>query len=853
MTSFPESGIKLIADTDSYVQAMEEAIQLASEFDAISELSITVTADTSEATSALEDLPLSDENVDFTVDVSQTGDDVTDVTSLTDETVTETVDVVKTDTANETLSAVQKLANLKTLETIWNITGTAVDIAQKIGSFAAAPLLSLDEAIAKVNAQTNSTITDVGGIIKGVFYDDLGTSIDQVGQIVIKAQQMKLPVEEATRAALEFTHTFTDQNPEQVLDAISSMLKNGLAPNATQAGDMLVKAFQDGANKGNDLLQAINNNATAINGLGLTGPQALSFIKTGMDNGFKSANDVIGALEKIKQNVTNAAGNATSDVTKTLNLLGIANPAETGEAWSADFFKKVIEGIQNQPGLSDTQKEVLFTNLIGGKQGGKTFAAFMKLSPDDADFALSELEGASKRAAAKMDDSLAGAIGDFELAIQKAVVDYLSSANVDLPGKITALKEGLQSALNTLSEGGTLGEALTIALKPIGFDDEFSSLEAMLGNFVIAILQVVSSIQSLNPDSWAAKAGTDATIAKMSETQLTFDLKVGNPDDIATEISTAVSRGVSPDKITASVGQAINELIADGSEAALAKAQALIDTLNKPVDMNNVPLLANGTPMNVEPVVTTEALDGFQAQIDAAKPVTVKVAPDPDSAFMDSLIPMAESTSGLGTTADTATQSIDALNVSTATQTTKATTAAPIVKTLADNTQAQGDAASSAVIPVGDVALQLNSIGAIAPTAASGLSGVVVALQAILDKANAVGVAASSLAQKNADADANAGSKPVKPHAVGTSSTGIGTFMAGEKGRELVTTNQDLAVLNNMTTESIMAAIRGYTPGGSFSSKGGSTNIINNNNYVPSQAVADSLGFSQAKTLRGQG
>jgi len=655
-----------------------------------------------------------------------------------------------------------------------------------------------------------------------------------------------------------FTHTWQDENPEEVIKTLNALVSTGLAKNFTEAGDLLAVAFQNGANKGHDLLQAVQQNAIAIQGLGLDGQEAMSLIKTGLDNGFTSADQVLKVLEKIKQNVQNAAGNAKSDVSQTLKTLGIANPAETGEAWSAEFFKKVIDGIKNAPGLTDTEKEAMFTNLVGGKMGGKTFSAFLKLSPEDADNVFANMAGASQRAATEVDNSLRKAIDDFMLAAQKAAQEFLSSEQIDLPGKIAALKEGLQNGLAVLQNGGTLADALTIALEPIGLKEAFQGFEAMIGNMVIAILQVASQLQSLDPANWEAKKGTDAVIANMSQTQLTFDLKVGNVDDIQTEISTAVSRGVTPDKITAAVGGAINELIADGSEAALAKAQALIDTLSAPVDMNKVPTLASGAPMNVEPVVTPDALNKFQEQIDAAKPVTVNAIPSTDSTekFLDNILPMSETTGELGDNAEAANTAVTNLNTQTTNQATQATQATPKVKALTEATKAQGNAADSAASSTSSTAYQMQAIAGIAPAAASGLEGVVTALQNILDKANAVGIAADSLAQKNTTTSGTTSTTPKSNVPGGGAASGAdsatGTFRVGEKGMEIASTNTDLAILNNMTTEKIMAALNGYIPGGSLSTRGGSTNIINNNNYIPSEAVADTLGYRQAATLRGQ-
>jgi len=913
MPNYPESGIKLIADTAEYTKAMDDAIFLADYFDSLGSLVLEVSAEVdtasfdvsdlpmdgdtisvtveAEVEGDLADLPMDGDTVNYTVDAEVEGDlsdlpldgetvkftadgavegEVADL-PLQGETVNFTADVQASDTSKETLSAVQTLKNLKVLETVWNITGTAVDILGKVNEFAVKPMLSLDDAVARVNAQTGDAIPNARELINNIFYDDLGDSIDQVGKLTTKAAQMKVPIDEAVRSALTFTHTFTDENPEKVLDTLNQMVIAKLAPNFTEAGDLMVRAFQNGANRGGDLLTVIGDNATAIADLGLSGPEALSFIKTGMDNGFKSAQHVVDVLLKIKQNVSGAAGNATSDVSKTLDILGIANPAETGEAWSAEFFTEVIDGIKNAPGLTDTEKEALFTNLVGGKQGGKTFSAFLQISPEDAAGIFSNLEGAAEDAATSMDDSLSGAIDDFMLAAQKAATDFLSSDAIDLPGKIDSLKTGLQDGLNALAEGGTLSDALTIALKPIGFDDEFRGLESMLGNFVIAILQAVAFLQSLDPANWEAKKGTDALIAQQGATQLAFDLKVGNPDEVAGELALAVSRGVKPEQISGAIGTAVNDLIAAGTPEL---AQSLVDAVSTAqTDANaNVQLTASGSLMNVEPTVTPEALDALQAKIDAAKPVTVTITPDADTEKFDGMMdafkvttetaaqPVADMNTNIattGTNAAAATTEVTKLNEQTQTQGNNAGSAAPKVQQNADATKKLGDNASAATPLVGDVSGAMDAIAASAPLAASGLYAADAALAQIIATANGLAAANDAVAQKQGQLDAKlndgngGGDTPNRGYAGGTDSA-IGTFRVGEQGPEIMTSNRELAVLNNMSTEAIMAALNGYIPGGSFSGKGsGGSVTVNNTNFVQSEAQADAVGYRTAQQLRG--
>lgn len=830
MTQYPESGVKLVVDSKDYTTAMNEAIQLADTFDALGDLTISVSAevDTSGVDSAIADLPLDGETVNFTVEADVQGDEL-DTLPTDGETVNTEVNIEETATAKETLGALNTIKNLKILETVWNITGTAVDAFKKFGEFAIEPMLTLDDAVARVNAQTDKTIPNARELISNIFYDDLGDSIDQVGKLVIKAAQLKAPVDEATRAALTFTHTFQDQNPEQVLTTLNNMVVGKLAPNFTEAGDLLVRAFQSGANKGGDLLTVLGDNATAIHDLGLTGPESLSFIKTGLDNGFKSAQQVVDVLLKIKQNVTNAAGNNTSDVSKTLDILGIANPAETGDAWSAEFFQGVIDAIKNAPGMSDTDKEALFSNLVGGKQGGKTFSAFLQLSPAEAKDVFANLPGAAAEAAQLSDDSLRGAIDDFSLAINKAVQDWLSSSAIDLPGKIAALKTGLQDALTTLSEGGSLSDALTVALKPIGFDDEFKSLESALGNFVIAILQAVAIAQDIAGQGQAAE-GTRTVVGKMATTQLAFDLTIANPDDVATDIATATSRGLSSTQIADTVSGVIDELIKTGTADSMAQAQKLVDTLKAPVDQNKLPTLNSGAPMNVEPTVTDEALAGLQQQIDDfllknSPPAPVEQAQtdllSAQTDFQNAAGITKDKTDALKTSSDAVAIPLTNQSTQTAVVTTNATQSAGPLKVQADTTKKVADNAKAAAPAMGSMSNEMSGIAANAPAAASGLSALNIAVQAIIATASTL----------------DAASKASKTTGTGGDTTG--------------TTATPAATGGSTTTQGIMAALNPFVQGGSGGGGGGKSFSVNNVNIVQSEAQADALGYRTSEQLRG--
>lgn len=855
MPNFPESGIKLVAETKDYTSAMDYAIFQAEYFDSLGELTLEVTADVdTSALSEIEDMPLDGETISVSVDASveASGDplpfDGESIETTTDNTV-------KAAPADETtaaiLDSVNFLKNLKIIETVWTITGNAVEILGKFADFAITPMLSLDDAIAKVNAQTGNAIPNARELISGIFYDDLGESIGQVGDLVIKAQQIQAPIDDAVRSALTFTHTFTDQNPEQVLDALNRMVKDGLAKNFKEAGDMLTVAFQNGGNRAGDLLNTISDNATAIKDLGLDGKTALGLITNGLDAGFKSAQDVVNSFLKIKTNATNAAGNTTSDVTKTFKQLGIANPAETGEAWSKDFIASVIKGIQTAP-VSDSEKMAMFSNLIGGKMGAKEFSAFMKLSSEDAADIFANMQGAAEDAAKKADDSLKGAIDDFHLAVEKAVEDWLSSDAIDLPGKITALKTGLQNGLDVLAKGGTLGEALTIALKPIGFDDEFQGLEKSLGDFVIGILQVVAQLQDLTGHGKEA-GGTRSTIEGLAQNQLAFNLKIANPDEIADEIKIATQRGLDSKQIASSIGTAVNELVKEGSPEA---AQAIIDAAKTSVgsitfDVQGVLsrklLESQGqNPTFSVPVTTEMTPEDVQKTIDDTKAqfqangffLDATVVPSIDQSIINDLQDqvndafaetnptmeeMAHKTTDvknagdeLNTTLDTTKQNADNANLP--------------ISNLAKGVDKMGGEAKKTSPAIDSTSSSLSVVTVMADDTSAAMYGMADSLQVVLDKAGAVSTAADDLAKKNGEKD----------------NSGNGTSGSVGDTTPVMTSGQGLA------GGGFLRALLPHIPILSGTGGGKSSIItVNNNNNIQSEAQADSVGFSTRKQLAG--
>lgn len=884
MPKYEESGVSLILDIDDYRRNIQEAISLAGELEStlggLSDFSVNVGVefDAGDVDSQIADIADEAPTITISADLEESSD-LTDFEALDGETLDATVNPDVNETSSllelENLDETPIKAEIDTVEggekiggkslltkihelginptqIVMNIAGTLLDGLKAIDDFTVQPLLDLDSAVARVNAQTANAIPNAHELISGIFYDDLGDSINQVANLVIQAQQIGAPIDEATRAALTFTHTFTDQDPSQVLNTMNQLVVTGLVPNFTTASDLLVTGFQEGDNRAGDLLSTLNENAGAISDLGLNGQQAMSLIKTGLDGGAASASDVLNTLIKIKANVIGAAGNQTSDVTQLLANLGIPNPVDSGGTWSADFFTSVRDAIANAP-VDDATKQQMFSTLVGGKIGAKEYSAFLNI--DAADPAFNSLAGKAADAATSMDDSLSGAIDDFKLAAQAAAADFLSSDAIDLPGKIDALKTGLQDALSVLSSGGSLGDALTVGLKPIGFDDEFQKLEEILGNFVLALLNLVADIQDiLGKDS----TGTRETIATQAQTQTAFNLAANDPSKIADTINTAFAMGFKGEDFAKTLQEAVTTLVNQGNTEG---AQALLDA-SKNLQLSLPP----GSDIDSINQAILDATKAAQDLIDAGVTVKTRAGETPGTrGATDQATTWLDEIAKSGTTAaldDMATANTDLTPTirDAGDALAEQKTGMAELKTTTDGTTASVDAMTTST---NELASAAGDASLLTSDTANSLSSLIAQEQALeaqlasgaisLDDFNQKLAQLIAIAQAGGGGGTGGGANPdvTGAQASGGIIPGGRTHLVGEKGAELVTANTGLAVLNNRTTQAIMAALSPMGMSMSSAQSGGNVYNVNNYNYVQSQAQADAMGYRTAAQIRG--
>lgn len=606
------------------------------------EIPVVLTVDTSSLTdleSAASSIP---DSIDIEINATDNFSDLP-FDDIPEETNTE-VNVSETDEGKKAVDGITFLANVKAIEIAMNIAGNVIDFVKDIGAMTVGGFLDVEDAVAKINAQTGGTgIADLGQFIRDIQAADLGDSVDQIADVAIKAQQMNLPLQDAVQAALTFTHTFKDQDPTVVLGPLSDLVRTGLVPNLQSAADLMTVFFQQGGNKGGDALATVQRYSDSWSDMGLDITEALSLVSTLMSGGVDTADSAAKMVQTFDDKLTTASANPDSAEAKMLKMMGIDNPKDHGEAIGAETIDGFVKAFNDLP----VEQQDLASQLFFGK-GGKINTSAIAGATTQSDM-FKDYKDAAALAATEVDNSLRGAIDDFILAVNTSIATLLSSDSIDLPGKIAAIKKGLQDGVAVLSQGGTVGEALEVALNIPGLEDALNTFignfERIMGNLEIIFLQVVASIQDITGHGTEA-AATRATIASKSKTQLAFDLQLANADEIPAMVSQALSRGLKTGDITTALETGVNESIAKGDftqgatiiqgaiagaiadgatpEAANALAFNFTDKLkggfNNALAAGNIDLLQKmiAIPPNAAVPGLDEAVAGFQKQLSDA-------------------------------------------------------------------------------------------------------------------------------------------------------------------------------------------------------------------------------------------
>lgn len=552
--------------------------------DSLEDVDISATFDVDDSSLLDADELLNNLDTDVTPTIQTDSSDLLEADRLLDNMDSESVTPeIEADgsSVDEISSKLDTIKNLEIINTVWNIGGTAVDVLSKGVDFIAAPILEYDTALSQVQARTGNMIPNARELISDIFTDGWGESREQVGGVITLADQLGVSlddIEAASRAAFTVSAVTGDDANTSLRTVVNTSKELGIS--YSEAADLIVAGTQDGANAAGDFQETLVEFGPKFREMKISGEGALAIIESGLDAGAKNAQTVADGIKELgtnigkigtDQGITEAFNKL--DKLSDIDLSGLLDAYNEGKITGDEFYQGIFDALNDASAADPQAAQQIGATLIGSKSEDLGVGLFANLSTS-FDATAQEIEGRADEAGTTIHDNITSKFTEVTRSIQDRIADYFENST-DFDTFLTNVKTGVQDAIDTLKSGGSLDEAITVGLKPLGFDDEFQKLESIFGNLVIQLLQIVAGIQDATGHGKEAEA-TRAEITRLGKQQLSFDLSVANPDDVANVLKTAADRGLKAADFGAAAKEAISGLLDSGD---VEKAQNLLDAI----------------------------------------------------------------------------------------------------------------------------------------------------------------------------------------------------------------------------------------------------------------------------------
>jgi len=372
--------------------------------------------------------------------------------------------------------------------------------------------MSTQDIGASIGAQIGQTdpaaIAAAGKTAGRIYADNFGTSMQSVGDALAKVMRSQTLVPQGTDAEIDAVTksvlTLTDvfkQDLNETVQAAEQLVRNGLAPNATAAFDLITAGIQGGVDKSEDLLDVLNEYPTVLRDLGLNGQQSLGLISQGLQAGARDADTVADALKEFAIRGQDAStGSAAGFKTLGINAKKATADVAAGGPRSAAALDLVLDRLRAM--TDPVQRNAAAVALFGTKAedlGDSLFSLDLTTSTD----ALGDFEGATKRAADAVGETATGRLEAFKRGLETAFVDTVGGkvlpAVMDLTGWLSGqLGPAIQAVTGWMADNkDTVGLVATV----------LGSLAAVI-LVVAAAVKVWAVVQAiLNAALWANPIG----------------------------------------------------------------------------------------------------------------------------------------------------------------------------------------------------------------------------------------------------------------------------------------------------------------------------------------------------------
>jgi phage-related minor tail protein len=306
--------------------------------------------------------------------------------------------------------------------------------------------MSEQDVGAKVAAQLGHSAEEAGrlGHLAGKIYSgNFGESVADVGDVLAKVMRANLVPEDAgddvlqklTQRALTLRDV-AGQDVTKSIKAVEQMMRNGLAPSAEFAFDIITRGVQEGVDKSEDLLDTFNEYGTQFRELGLNAHEALGLMSQGLKAGARDSDTVADALKEFAIRAKDGSSLSRESFKAIgLNADQMFQTFAKGGPAAKQVLSTVIERLKAMK--DPVAQDAAAIGLFGTKAEDMQDALFA-LDPSTATRAIGNLEGATQRAADTMGSSATANLESFKRQLEVTFVQTLGG--VVLPAVMKVAK-----------------------------------------------------------------------------------------------------------------------------------------------------------------------------------------------------------------------------------------------------------------------------------------------------------------------------------------------------------------------------------------------------------------------------
>ena len=290
---------------------------------------------------------------------------------------------------------------------------------------------------------SNKVAAEQGKIAGKLYGKGIGETFQDAADAIKATVQAGLAPPGTTNKQLESIATKAanvaqvfDQDLGGVTNAVSQMLRTGLAKNATEAFDIITKGFQSGANKADDLLDTVNEYGTQFRKAGLTGADAIGLINQAIKGGARDADLAADAIKEF--GIRAVDGSASS--AQGFNDLGLS-----GKKMAAGFAKggaaanSVLDiTLDRLRAVKDPVKQSRIAVALFGTQAEDLGKALFAMDPSSAAKGLGQIGGAAKKVGDTIHSGPSHEIEVFKRALEQGFVDFIGAKVLPIVVRLAA-------------------------------------------------------------------------------------------------------------------------------------------------------------------------------------------------------------------------------------------------------------------------------------------------------------------------------------------------------------------------------------------------------------------------------